>query len=94
MARNWLFPQLFWRRSFGTREPKCVSCASFAMRRLLSFHSTKFTLGSGPVVRGAGTSDIVDGHGVVCAMASGYTVISSDPFELRRLDPELRIIAV
>ena len=40
------------------------------------------------------TSDIVDAHVVVCAQRSGLAVVTSDPFDLRRLDPSLRIVAV
>jgi hypothetical protein len=41
-----------------------------------------------------GTSDIVDAHVVICAQAAGYAVITSDPLDLRRLDPKLRLITV
>jgi predicted nucleic acid-binding protein len=40
------------------------------------------------------TSDIADAHVVVCAQRRGHVVITSDPFDLKRLDPELRVIAV
>jgi predicted nucleic acid-binding protein len=40
------------------------------------------------------TSDIVDAHVVICAQTAGYAVITSDPLDLRRLDPKLRVIAV
>ena len=40
------------------------------------------------------TSDITDAHVVICAQAAGYAVITSDPLDLKRLDPKLRIIAV
>lgn len=39
-----------------------------------------------------GTSDIADAHVVVCAQNEGHAVITSDPLDLRRLDPELRLI--
>ena len=41
-----------------------------------------------------GTSDIADAHVVICAQRAGHTVITSDPFDLRRLDPRLRVISV
>jgi predicted nucleic acid-binding protein len=41
-----------------------------------------------------GTSDIADAHVVICAQRAGHTVITSDPFDLRRLDPGLRMISV
>jgi len=41
-----------------------------------------------------GTSDITDAHVVICAQTSGYAVITSDPLDLKRLDPKLRVIGV
>ena len=40
------------------------------------------------------TTDITDAHVVICAQAAGYTVITSDPLDLKRLDPKLRLIPV
>jgi hypothetical protein len=40
------------------------------------------------------TSDIVDAHVVICAQMAGHAVVTSDPLDLRRLDPDLRVIAV
>ena len=40
------------------------------------------------------TSDIADAHVVVCAQEAGHAVITSDPTDLKRLDPKLRVIAV
>jgi predicted nucleic acid-binding protein len=39
-------------------------------------------------------SDISDAHVVVCAQRADHTVITSDPLDLRRLDPKLRVIIV
>jgi predicted nucleic acid-binding protein len=41
-----------------------------------------------------GTSDIADAHVVICAQIAGFAVITSDPLDLKRLDPKLRVIAV
>jgi predicted nucleic acid-binding protein len=41
-----------------------------------------------------GAADIVDAHVVLCARRAGQAVITSDPGDLRRIDPELRIVAV
>lgn len=41
-----------------------------------------------------GTSDIADAHVVICAQRAGHAVITSDPVDLRRLDPNLRVITV
>ena len=48
----------------------------------------------GALLAQTGTSDIVDAHVVICAQTAGYAVITSDPLELRRLDPKLRVITV
>ncbi len=40
------------------------------------------------------TSDIADAHVVICAQRAGHAVITSDPFDLTRLDPGLRVIPV
>jgi len=40
------------------------------------------------------TSDIVDAHVVVCARRADQAIVSSDPEDLRRLDPGLRIVVV
>jgi hypothetical protein len=40
------------------------------------------------------TSDSVNAHVVVCARMAGYAVVTSDPLDLRRLDPKLPVLAV
>lgn len=40
------------------------------------------------------TSDIVDAHVVICARRAEQQVVTSDPDDLRRLDPGLRIVAL
>jgi len=40
------------------------------------------------------TSDIVDAHVVICARRAGQPVVTSDPSDLRQLDPALRLIAL
>ncbi len=40
------------------------------------------------------TADIVDAHVVVCALRTGQAVVTSDPEDLQRLEPELRLIKV
>lgn len=48
----------------------------------------------GALLARAGTSDITDAHVVICAQSAGDVVITSDPLDLKRLDPKLRVIAV
>jgi predicted nucleic acid-binding protein len=40
------------------------------------------------------TADIVDAHVVICARRTGRAVVTSDPGDIRRIDPELRLVAV
>jgi predicted nucleic acid-binding protein len=40
------------------------------------------------------TADIVDAHVVVCAQRAGQAVITSDPADLRRIAPGLKLLAV
>jgi hypothetical protein len=42
----------------------------------------------------SGTSDIADAHVVICARRRGQPVVTSDPGDLRALDPALRLIAL
>ena len=46
----------------------------------------------GRLLAASGTSDIVDAHVVICARRSGQRVVTSDPGDLRRLDPEIELI--
>lgn len=51
-------------------------------------------VGVGRLLAGSGTADIVDAHIVVCAHRARQRVVTSDPEDLRRLDPELEVIRV
>jgi predicted nucleic acid-binding protein len=48
----------------------------------------------GRLLAASGTSDIVDAHVVVCARRAGERVVTSDPDELRMLDPTLEVLTV
>jgi predicted nucleic acid-binding protein len=48
----------------------------------------------GALLARTGASDITDAHVVICAQSAGYTVITSDPLDLKRLNPQLRVVAV
>jgi PIN domain-containing protein len=48
----------------------------------------------GRLLAASGTSDVVDAHVVVCARRAGQPVVTSDPSDLRQLDPALRLIAL
>jgi predicted nucleic acid-binding protein len=48
----------------------------------------------GVLLARTGGADIADAHVVICAQRAGHAVITKDPFDLRRLDPKLRVIAL
>jgi hypothetical protein len=48
----------------------------------------------GRLLAASGTSDIADAHVVICARRSGQRVVTSDPGDLRALDPAVRLIAL
>lgn len=48
----------------------------------------------GRLLAASGTADIVDAHVVICARRSGQHVVTSDPDDLRVLDPAVRLIAL
>ena len=48
----------------------------------------------GRLLAASGTADIADAHVVVCARRAGQQVLTSDPDDLRRLDPDVRVVAV
>ena len=48
----------------------------------------------GRLLAASGTSDIADAHVVICARRAGQPVVTSDPSDLRQLDPALRLIAL
>ncbi len=48
----------------------------------------------GRLLAASGTSDVVDAHVVVCARRSQQRVVTSDPDDLRRLDPDIRVVVV
>jgi PIN domain len=48
----------------------------------------------GRLLAASGTSDIADAHVVVCARRSQQRVITSDPGDLRALDPAIQLITL
>lgn len=48
----------------------------------------------GRLLAASATSDIADAHVVVCARRVGTGVVTSDPGDLRRLDPYVRLTVV
>jgi len=48
----------------------------------------------GRLLAASETSDIVDAHVVICARRTGQHVVTSDPGDLRLLDPAIPLIAI
>jgi predicted nucleic acid-binding protein len=48
----------------------------------------------GRLLAASATSDIADAHVVICARRSDQQVVTSDPDDLRRLDPGIRLISL
>ena len=48
----------------------------------------------GRLLAASGTSDIVDAHVVICARRAQQQVATSDPDDLRRLDPRISLVTV
>ena len=48
----------------------------------------------GRLLAASGTSDIADAHVVICARRADQPVVTSDPGDLRQLDPAIRLIAL
>jgi hypothetical protein len=48
----------------------------------------------GRLLAASGTSDVVDAHVVICARRVGQRAVTSDPDDLRALDPTLQIVPI
>ncbi len=48
----------------------------------------------GRLLAASGTCDIADAHVVICARRADQPVVTTDPGDLRQLDPALRLIAL
>jgi hypothetical protein len=71
------------------------------LSRLIRQASTDLVALDGPDATAVGlllaktaTADIVDAHVVICARRAGQVVVTSDPGDIRRIDSELRLVAV
>jgi hypothetical protein len=48
----------------------------------------------GRLLAASGTSDVVDAHVVICARRARQQAVTSDPDDLRALDPALRVVTI
>ncbi len=71
------------------------------LSRLIRQEGTDIIALNGPEATAVGlllartaTADIADAHVVVCAQRAGQAVVTSDPVDLRRIAPGLRLLVV
>lgn len=97
-------------REVGTRTTIPASVLAQVMRdparqariQLLVHHSATDlvpldigdAIGIGTLLGASRTTDIVDAHVVLCAMRARQPIVTSDPHDLERLDPEAELIVV
>ena len=48
----------------------------------------------GRLLAASGTSDVVDAHVVICTRRARQQAVTSDPDDLRALDPALRVVTI
>jgi len=48
----------------------------------------------GRLLAASGTADVIDAHVVLCARRTGQAVVTSDPTDLRHLDPSLTLVEI
>jgi len=48
----------------------------------------------GRLLAASATADVVDAHVVICARRSQQRVVTTDPEDLRRLDPTLQLVTI
>lgn len=48
----------------------------------------------GRLLAASGTADVVDAHVVLCAERAGQAVVTSDPEDLRNLDPRIELVTL
>jgi hypothetical protein len=48
----------------------------------------------GRLLAASGTSDVVDAHVVICARRARQRAVTSDPDDLRALDPTLQVVTI
>ena len=49
---------------------------------------------AGRLLAASGTADIADAHVVICARRASHPVVTSDPGDLRALDPAISLITL
>lgn len=72
------------------RVARLIRHPSTDLIALDGYHATAV----GILLAASGTSDIADAHVVVCARRTRQAVVTSDPDDIRHLDPALEVVRV
>lgn len=75
----------------GGRQARLARFLSYPETRVVPFDE-QAARASGSLLGVSGTADVVDASVVVCAWRFDDAVATSDPVDLRRLDPRLRLV--
>ena len=79
-----------WR---GSASPGLAHALSGRMVQVIPLDE-RTAKGVGALLGRSGTSDIVDASVVLCALVNGDRIVTSDPGDIRRLDPRAHVIPV
>jgi hypothetical protein len=77
----------------GSRQAPLAKFLSLAAMRYPEYDELA-ARAVGEMCARSGSSDVVDVHVVVHARRMGHAVVTSDPDDLRRVDPTLRVIEI
>ena len=75
------------------RQVRLWRMIQFAKTEVIPLDGSQ-TQAAGALLARTNTSDIADAHVIIWAQTAGYAIITSDPLDLERLDPTLRLIRV
>lgn len=77
----------------GARQVRLVRLLASPVCHVVALDDTA-ARAAGQLCGTSGTSDVIDASVVVLARQRGLRVVSSDPDDLRRLDPRLDVVSV
>lgn len=80
-----------WRT--GSRQARLARLLTSPHVRVISLDMAE-ARAAGQLCGTTGTSDVIDASVVVCAVKRGTAILTSDPDDLRRLDPSIELILV
>ncbi len=77
----------------GARQARLMRLLGLAQTKIVAL-DVRTAFAAGLLLGKRGCSDAVDASVVVCARVNRQSVVTSDPEDLRRLDPDLRLEVV